>query len=528
MQTVIATTQYNTQESQISASEKSFSTLKDLFAFNIEAKPECFEDIITKINSAENVSIHSRDEAGKTLLFFVQSPKLARFIIENYNVDFTVRSYKEKKTAAETVTNEEVRKLFSKEEDEQMLRRLEDAGRMYLSLERNNKQTTRELSNILIQNRTLDPQTPQKSKKSPSISIGNYSRRALVAGDSTHRNISASIPEEDKKNIKTHKEFLRVYNLKPFHVDYMEILPSQNDEESPVIISSGGRPFREHEGNCDVYGLGSYDKIAKTLNQMLSNDGEKERKFFSWLLNNQGKAITWNDFLKLDLEFPEDKEHLKALFIFVNRFILLTWIKEPSRRMKENIKPDRISGAHIAGALCLVLVMLSKGNLKHDDVFKNNAPYGVATGKKISSEEGQKKAKATLLRIIKLYNELYPEEKFSREFVRQRLKETYGGGDESDGDGEDYKDTPEKKRSSPLKRKVEFEEDEPSLKKKDKNLTNLCKVLVFEDKSVNNPPKHESISTPEKLLTRKGFFPMGKIIKENDLTRGKENYPRNL
>lgn len=210
-------------------------------------------------------------------------------------------------------------------------------------------------------------------------------------------------------------------------------------------------PNLDHPGNYYMYGLGEYSAIMDFINKITDSGNEinivKEKKLANYMLrySQSGTPMTLDELKKLYME-ATDNDLLKIHRIFYHCFV-----KEPSRFFLAKQTDHQLP---LASANARALQLLVRGHLTMEDVFSQDAPYGVFTAEgvkddisalKIKIDRINEKYEQQILNINSAHADNYyafmhhhPQAKVipTRQQFRKELQEVYGG--ESDSNGEGY------------------------------------------------------------------------------------------
>jgi ankyrin repeat protein len=214
-------------------------------------------------------------------------------------------------------------------------------------------------------------------------------------------------------------------------------------EAEEVTVCAQYKPERGHLGNIYVsgiglYGIGGKDRILHVINQTTDEKPANEKKMARLLLDyaRSGQPITTTAIKARGLRcFALKKDRVQQLG-YLNRICYLTAVKEVTRRMHPGLRSDAtvVEELPMGIAYSMSLRLIADGYLRMQDVFSDNAPYGLPTSASISSEREMVLVKNKLIKLNDLFYSTYPNLDSSREGMHQLLRRDYGGASDTSGD----------------------------------------------------------------------------------------------
>ncbi len=194
-------------------------------------------------------------------------------------------------------------------------------------------------------------------------------------------------------------------------------------------------PHRDRFGDIRIPYLGSYNKFCETLKKISDDDPAKIKQLVEWMIRfgKKHESVTYHE---LRTFYPEKIWHADVhenVQLF-KCYCFLIIDREQSQWLSANDSLFHL-GMTVSQARCLIL--LRDGHLSFDDVFKNNAKYGVySTTGMINNIKTNEKRKQLEL-IDDLYREKYPlGDPDTQKQAYLDLKTVYGGDSDSDTDSE--------------------------------------------------------------------------------------------
>jgi len=319
------------------------------------------------------------------------------------------------------------------------------AEQTFFNIARQRKKKTHQLRKQLQDNR--------KSAAPKPVDVTGVSARQLITADAA--GIKASIQEaggEDKLTTRTGID----KNLpwaKKTDTDGRTSYNVQVLNHSGTRIAYKHTPTPGHLGGFYMYdtaeGKGNYDDIIQLINSITGKDPKKEAILARCMLNyaKTGQLASKEELAKNGIN-PTDSQ-----YNCFKRVCLLTSVKEVVRRLVPGLQSSKRPTTLFPFALThyRALDLISHGHLSMQEVFSADAPYGLATGKGITStEEGLKKAHEKIKRVNRLYNEnillkTHPEAQDiilnnpfgfisgRAEEMHQELRKACGGASDTDG-----------------------------------------------------------------------------------------------
>lgn len=224
-------------------------------------------------------------------------------------------------------------------------------------------------------------------------------------------------------------------------------------EETKFQYHQRNNPHANHPGDYFMFNLGEYAQIISVIDGVTGSSTEKanianEKKLASYMLrySNTGQPMVLEELKQLNENTTEDD------LVRIHRIFYHCCVKEPSRFFLANQDNRQLP---LATANARALQLLVRGHLTMRDVFSQNAPYGVFTGKEIG------KNTTGLNEKIDRINEKYEQQILNtnshhadnyyafmrhhpqgstvptRQQFREELQSVYGGINDSDGEGYD-------------------------------------------------------------------------------------------
>ncbi len=216
-------------------------------------------------------------------------------------------------------------------------------------------------------------------------------------------------------------------------------------------------PHDNHLGDYHMEDLGNYDRIISIINSVTGTTEQKinkenEKKLAAYMLrySKKGQGVTVNE-LKI-INPMKTNENIEEDTININRIFYHCFVKEIARWM---LPEDPENEMPFATAQLRAIKLIQEGYLSVKEVFAQYAPYGVFTGKNIGEDIDIVKKKISAINrlyvqfILKLKSEnllehinFFKEHKnaefvTTRKQLHQELREGYGSGSDTDGDGYD-------------------------------------------------------------------------------------------
>ncbi|CAF0901806.1 unnamed protein product [Didymodactylos carnosus] len=210
---------------------------------------------------------------------------------------------------------------------------------------------------------------------------------------------------------------------------------------SDIKYKQRTNPHCNHLGDYHMESIGSYAQIIAVLNKITGSKAEHEKQLVELMLafSHDGKPATLQNLRAINNAVTNDNVDYK-----------------------DHELP-------LATVQARALQLMKNGYLKIEEVFSENAPYGVFTGKEIGKNMDNLREK--IIRINDLYHKAILEQRSSNRFpyielwkthssvktlatrkeLHRELRETFGG--ESDTDGEGYESNDEKET---LSNKIKF------------------------------------------------------------------------
>jgi len=221
-------------------------------------------------------------------------------------------------------------------------------------------------------------------------------------------------------------------------------------------------PHRNNLGDYFMDEIGTYEDILRHLQKITFNRDENiqnnnEKLIAQWMMRyaSTGQALSLQELQNMSANATQND--LNTL----HRIFYHCLIKEISCRM---LPGDESRDLPLATAQARAIKLLANGHLHLKDVFAQDAPYGVFTGKEIMKGENFEQLKRKIARIDRKYFAFLHQEPIEentdanyilqlfqpRQSLHNDLLEFYGGDNDTAGEGYDS-DTAEKEYSGVFK-----------------------------------------------------------------------------
>lgn len=223
-----------------------------------------------------------------------------------------------------------------------------------------------------------------------------------------------------------------------------------------ITVTSQYHPQPGHLGNFFMAGIGRYGAGDKkhilfvinetTRTEPADKDSQalNEKRLARLLLSytRQGNPITTTALIHEGLQLFKNKSDRVRQLQALNRICYLAGVKEVTRRMHPGVRCDgtEVEELPMGVAYIMSLQLIADGYLSMQQVFDQNAEYGLPTATSISSDREIDGAKLKLLKLSSLFYASYSEKQPTREGLHQLLLSGFGGDSDTSGNEYDTED----------------------------------------------------------------------------------------
>ncbi len=412
-------------------------TTAEMAAFDYEQAKQSLTLIQSKIKQVKNNHLPAltikalKDKKGELLA----------------QVNTTKAAYKKAKKASELVKEAaNIRRYYRQRQVEQT----------YFSPKRTYKPKTRKLSFTIQNNRLSDSDVAVKT-----LTVDNQSTRRLITAEVAVMNSGLQL-KGFGSTYDAHFGWTTGYQESgagSYSTYEMTYCYSETVSLGGTIITYRQRnnPHVNHPGDYYMLDLGTYEQMYNFILTIINPEESEEidyiveKNLAQYMLRytQTGKTMTLEELSEFSQELTQND--LKKL----NRIFYHCFVKEPARFF---LARDEEHQLPMASAQARALKLLVRGHITMADVFAQDAPYGVFTGKELGSDVNAVKEK------IDRINDKYEHQIMNiavnhadnyyafmhhhpnantlptRQILHDELIDVYGGESDSDGEGYDTDD----------------------------------------------------------------------------------------
>lgn len=358
---------------------------------------------------------------------------IRKMFIEHGHLEVKIQEYKrvidfiKEKTNKKAISSFNSDAAANKREIDKMLL----AEKRYFDIERTKNKKTKEIKEAFFEGRM---------KQNTSLDITDIPARQLITADAT------SVKESIIKAGGAHKlgspaniaRNLTWFRREPNNGK--DEFASQYIRHGDVSFKYIHKPLPGHLGNFFmpiVPKKDKYENIIQMLLEFTNNDIFCERFLARCMIafNRTGYPIPKATLRQMGIRFDQDG------YTILVKICYLTSVKEVTRRMFPGIRGNGEPASELPIAIIhyRALILVQEGFLRMQDVFSQDADYGVFTGDRIMGENLDRTLRKAI-QINKLYNEkiknnTIPEA--SMQELRRELQDFCGAEEDSDGEGYD-------------------------------------------------------------------------------------------
>lgn len=327
-------------------------------------------------------------------------------------------------TAAENPTRQRLSEEFEgyvDAEEATNKRKLRDKSseNHFFDPSRNKKPRTETLTTTFYNNR-------RTKQKTTAIATDLVSARSLITAETAAvaRAVENIEPEqiETKDGIKKHLG----WNLKKKNNWNREQVTRGHKEVKkelrPTAVNYQFQPSAGNLSNFKMDGVGRYGvgaagkipNILQVIDSITDKKVQKEKDLAKLMIkfSAKGKFFTAKNLYQAKLALAAAKPKRDQQIAQLNRLSYLVCIKEISRRKNQGFK--KVDGELVAIeelpfgiAIAKALLLLRDGHLRMKQVFDENSPFGVFSGKEIMSKRNFDKTQKKFAAVDDLYNKSY-------------------------------------------------------------------------------------------------------------------------
>ncbi|MBA2651111.1 MAG: ankyrin repeat domain-containing protein [Tatlockia sp.] len=332
---------------------------------------------------------------------------------------------------------------------EKVISRQKKTEKRFFDKNRNLSTRTTESFNK-IYNMLITPDNPQNT-----LTANGLTGRHLITAESTAlKSAMNGVPPEELRSAQSIAERTQIHNAGyrdqnkanfnwprlRYHYSLGVNRSNQKTKQKDTLCSQQ-IPLFGHLGNCFLRGIGKYgEKESQDIMQVIYTLTKNDLNSPSNLLKEQamaslfrfclcsGTPITVQLLKQSGLIHERDVGVNDQILSRLNRIWFLTGIKEVSRRMLDKTVDLPLALAYIQG-----LHLVEDGYLSMQDLFADNAIYGLPTASKLQEPAICSLAKQMLIALNVLFAKTYPQLNYTCEDYHQLLIYGFGGADESEG-----------------------------------------------------------------------------------------------
>lgn len=169
---------------------------------------------------------------------------------------------------------------------------------------------------------------------------------------------------------------------------------NKHTNDSSVTIHSQFKPFIGHTGNHHIKGANAYGKrknndILATINWFTGADPEKEKKLARLFLKYKGgdaNAFSYETMQEAGITFKKTKANMLLVERLYKVAYLICFMEVIRRENPGKKNGKRVEEFPFNTAICCALSLIYYGYLSMEDVFNDDALFGVFTGAEITSK----------------------------------------------------------------------------------------------------------------------------------------------